>query len=123
MNYSSDDDQDNDTTMQRIRDRRHRSQEDDQRRLREVHMLEAAFNNDPREIARRREKISSAFVGAMRVLDQHFPDETIMLIVDRLMEFPVEDVLTSLKQCVVQCKKIYLCDVVERMPKKDRLCL
>ena len=63
-------------------------------------------------------KVAVALMEALMLMGQEHSDHTIMLILDRLQQYPEEYILRSLKKCETTCRRIYLADIIENLPKK-----
>ena len=64
------------------------------------------------------EKLTMALMEALTSMGQDHSDITISLLLNRLERFDEEHVLKSLAKCELSCRRIYLADIVENLPRK-----
>lgn len=65
--------------------------------------------------------VAIALMEALMLMGQEHSDMTINLILNRLEQYPEEQVIASLKKCELRCRRIYLADIIEHLTKKARL--
>lgn len=66
-------------------------------------------------------QLAVALLEALVLMGQEHSDQTINLILDRVAAYPVEQVIQSLRECEKKCRRIYLVDIIQNLPKKRPL--
>lgn len=66
-------------------------------------------------------RLAAALLEALMLMGQEHSDQTIRLMLDRLAEYPPENVIKSLRACEKKCRKIYLVDIIQNLPRKPIL--
>jgi hypothetical protein len=65
-----------------------------------------------------KEQAALALLEALTLMGQEHSDQTLTLMLDRLSRYPVEHVIRSLKQCETRCRRIYLADIIDNLPRR-----
>ncbi len=61
--------------------------------------------------------VITALLEALQIMGQEHSDQTLRLMLTRLYQFKPEDIIASLRKCEMNCRKIYLADIVSNIPK------
>jgi hypothetical protein len=65
--------------------------------------------------------VATALLEALVLMGQEHSDQTIRLMLDRLAPYPKEHVIRSLRECEKKCRRIYLVDIINNLPRKPIL--
>ena len=68
-----------------------------------------------------RERITMALLEALTLMGQEHTDQTIKLMLNRVTQYPVDQVIRSLRQCEKTCRRIYLVDIIDNLPRREVL--
>lgn len=66
-------------------------------------------------------QVAIALLEALVLMGQEHSDQTVKLMLDRLSPYPPEHVIKSLRECEKKCRKIYLVDIIQNLPRKPIL--
>jgi hypothetical protein len=65
-----------------------------------------------------KEQVAIALLETLLLMGQEYTEHTIKLMLNRLSRYPVDHVIRSLRQCEKTCRRIYLVDIIDNLPRK-----
>ena len=68
-----------------------------------------------------KEQVARALMDALMLMGQELTDQQFTMMLDRLYQYPVDHVISSLRQCEKRCRRIFLVDIIDNLPRKQPL--